>query len=81
MIDFNDEIYNTEGIKGILKQLTKHLLFMVIGVVLLALPCYFVALIIFSWDTEIKPEIFREDWINGWQVPMALTFSGMIMWR
>lgn len=49
MIDFNDEIYNTEGIKGILKQLTKHLLFMVIGVVLLALPCYFVALIIFSW--------------------------------
>jgi hypothetical protein len=46
MIDFNDEIYNTEGIKGILMQLTKHLLFIVIGAVLLALPCYLIGLLI-----------------------------------
>ncbi len=46
MIDFNDEVYNTEGLKGILKQLAKHLLFIVIGVALLALPCYLVGLLI-----------------------------------
>ncbi len=50
MIDFNDEIYNTEGIKGVLMQLVKHLLLFVIGVVLLALPCYLIGLVLLSCD-------------------------------
>ena len=42
MIEFNDDIYEEYGIKGLLMLLARHILLLVIGVLLLALPCYLI---------------------------------------
>ena len=42
MIEFKDEIYEEKGLKAILLQIIRHLLFIVIGGLILFLPCYIV---------------------------------------
>jgi len=45
MIDFDDEVYEEYGIKGILMQLAQHILFILVGGLLLFLPCYLIFMI------------------------------------
>jgi hypothetical protein len=40
MIDFDDEVEEQFGLKGTLLQLLRHLFFLMIGGLLLFLPCY-----------------------------------------
>jgi hypothetical protein len=50
MIEPDDEIYENNGIKGILKYLTRHLFWIVVADILMFLPCYLCGLVVLNME-------------------------------
>ena len=46
MIEFDDNVYEEHGVQGLLKQLAGHVLLLILGVLVLALPCYLIFLVL-----------------------------------
>ena len=50
MIAYDDEIIANKSTKAVLKKLARHIFLLVVGLLLLATPCYLVFLLILSGE-------------------------------